>query len=299
VDASDVAEEQGEPVAESSSALVQDLGAWTDDSGTVVFHLFRCDWVGPASTNNAYCSVKAGYVATGGGAEIEGEGDPGALLTGSTPFIGDPTSTWMASSSDNTVAYPHRLRAYVIGMALSGLTRLDLIHAMTWTTATSGTTDHPVVTAFPPTGMLIGGGAYTPTPGQYLVGSDFSAQDTRGWMAQSKDHLTAAPGHVTATAIGIARCPAKYVGQCLVAGRLSLATFIPSGYSPAYSYSAPNALVSIGGMATYNGAGRMLADLFPKFNSAPRPVAAVRSKDHVYPDSGMLTGTAYSLSNAP
>src|SRR5262245_35632418 len=80
-------DELSEPVAEVASAL-----DFQDASGLVRIRVTTCapvtSHVEPTSGRNvaeSICPVDAGFVMVGGGAEIVGEGQPGALIKASKP----------------------------------------------------------------------------------------------------------------------------------------------------------------------------------------------------------------------
>jgi hypothetical protein len=258
-------------------------------------NLYQCDWVGPAQGNTATCSVPASDVLVGGGAEIENNAHPGALLKGSYPDQAGALTTWVASSHDAQTAYPHRLRAYAIGLQLVGMTATSLRNSMFQSFATSAVAAHPAAaSAVASTRVLVGGGARVVSGNQYLVYSSPVAGLGGNWTAGSKDHISSSPGTVRAYAIGVLRCPPGYVGGCLTSGSGFTSGNSPSGYSafmfgPSGSFSA---LTSIGGRAVYSGSGRMLTDMYPFLQTtSPFFGSLVRSKDHVVAS----TGSTYAI----
>jgi hypothetical protein len=281
-----------ETVASIESAVV--LGSWSDSTVTIFVSLHVCSWVGPAQANVATCAVSPSQVLVGGGAEIEGNGSPGALLTGSYPDQGGGLTTWVAESKSHSVSYPHRLRAYALGLTLEGLTASQLRANMFQGFVTSTTASHPSTSAgVASSRILVGGGARAlfGGAGQLLTRSypDFSGASLR-WFAGSKDHGTGDPGTVRAYAIGINRCPAGYVGGCLKSSVAFECLFNHGGgYQSALrsGVGPQHAMVSIGGEAYWNGNGRMLADLIPAVSAtAPNIYGLVRTKDHGVADGG-------------
>src|SRR5437868_1571437 len=91
-------------------------------AGNVMINIENCDDVGPAEHNQTTCSQPTsggfqndGYVTIGGGAAVDGDVDPGALLVSS--YL-EPTSnftSWVAASKDHEFYYPHKLKVYSIG----------------------------------------------------------------------------------------------------------------------------------------------------------------------------------------
>ena len=107
---------------------------------------------------------------------------------------------------------------------------------------------------------------------------------------------------MTVTAIGLKICPANF--GCLTSAAGPAWTDPSSGYAYVdYDYTKlgfGGALVSVGGSTTYNGPGRMLTDLLPVMRSnPPLPLAAVRTKDHFYADSGRTVVYGVSLFKNP
>jgi len=98
-----------------AQALTSDF---VDASGTVTVRIKQCTPTASQEINTTTCPVDSGFVLIGGGAEILGEGSPGALLTASFPDF--DLTTWTASSKDHHLAFAHRLSAYSVGLKLRG-----------------------------------------------------------------------------------------------------------------------------------------------------------------------------------
>jgi len=274
-----------EPVAQMESALSSDF---TDSSGTVTVRIKQCGWIGPGQILSADCSVESDFVLVGGGAEIEGLGNPGALLTASYPD-GNLT-TWHARSKDHHYIYNHKLRSYAIGLKLSGLSSTQLRSRIYYTWDTSGYSAHPSITAeLPPGYTLLGGGAYADYgTGQGLLLTD-SRPDGIQWVAQAKDHIYSSPGTVTAYAIGISSGYISGFNGYVDAVTHSASSWSGTGYnSKSYQVPTGRVLSSIGGAAMYSGGkGRLLTDMIPFADSQyTKPGALVWTKDHYYADSG-------------
>lgn len=94
------------------------LQSWTDWSGQVETRVYECASPTFAHHQNSIgCQVEADFILVGGGAYVEYQNGPGALLWESRPL--DPgLSTWVASSKDHEVSSPHRLSVYAIGLRL-------------------------------------------------------------------------------------------------------------------------------------------------------------------------------------
>jgi hypothetical protein len=265
-----------------SSELSKDF---SDISGTVHIRIKQCTPTGSQPAPIATCPIDTGFVLIGGGAEIIGQNSPGALLTGSWPDQG--LTTWHASSKDHMYSYNHQLRAYAIGLSLSGMSSTQLRNYISYTYMTSNSSQQPSVTAeVPQNYIVIGGGAQTST-GILLTDSH---PDYVQWVAGGKDHGYTQIGTVTAYAIGIST---QYIpgfdGNLDVVynqGDSSNNTW----YGNTKIELVPDdwVLSAIGGTAQYNAGGRLLTWLIPFFDhpNETRPGAWVSSKDHGYTDSG-------------
>src|SRR5918992_3289786 len=193
----------------SSVVFGQNFTEFTDASGEVIVRVYTGPWV-YGQHNTTSVSVDTDFVLVGGGAMIsqwQNEddllGQPGALLTKSYPTSN--FTTWHAASKDHGTAYPHYLRAYAIGMRLSGVSSVQLRDYMIFVPQTSSAGHHPTaVASVPPGYLLLGGGARangTPQRGLLLTASyPYSSHE---WVASAKDHHFSEMGTVDAFAIGI------------------------------------------------------------------------------------------------
>jgi hypothetical protein len=269
----------------------QDFADW---SGQVHIRLFLGPWV-YGQINNTTVSVDTDYVLVGGGAEIYGLGNPGALLTASYPDLN--LTTWHAASKDHEKPFPHYLRAYALGLRLDGVSSTELRNYMVLVTQTSVQAQHPnAVAALPPGYLLIGGGARANWSGAGLLLTE-SYPNAFQWVASAKDHRIASSGTVDAFAIGITSGSIPGFGS-LSATYNSVTTFISTGYGSA-SVLVPTGQVlsSVGGRAQYSSAGRMLVQMIP-YSDPPafsRPGAYVTSKDHFSVDGGYTTAYVVSI----
>jgi len=268
---------------EADQALSADF---VDGSGMVTVRIKQCPGVTVAEHNTTTCAVDNDFVLIGGGAEVVGEADPGALLTASFPD--SSLTTWTASSKDHILAYAHRLNAYSVGLKLAGLSASTLRGSMVMVTTRSAPAEHPSIAVTAPPGFnLIGGGARANwiSEGQLLYASFPRSSQ---WVAASKDHVMAETGTVDAFAIGITTSAIPGFGT-LDVNTSQISTFVPGGYGTA-SLAAPAGwvLASVGANAQGTTEGRLLTDLIP-FVDAPADTAqgiTVRSKDHRTHDSG-------------
>lgn len=294
--------QSNELAAESGGA--RDVGAtqqalasdFTDVSGKVSVRIKTCPWTPlPEQYPTATCQIESDYVLVGGGAEIDGEGVPGALITGSYPDA--DLTTWTAESKDHEIEFRHRLRAYAIGLKLESVSPNELRQHLRVATQLSSSSNHPVAAAvLPPGYKLIGGGAkaHWETSGLLLTES---YPNGSAWVAAAKDHNYAEIGTVESYAIGITDAEIGDFGQVGVSV-ISAITQSETGYGGA-SVAVPSgwALTSVGGIADYDANGRLLSDLVPFVdpNSPTQPGAWVTSKDHTVPDSGYTFGYSVAI----
>jgi hypothetical protein len=168
---------EGEPVAVAESAITT-LSTWSDWSGTVTVTLYSCGWSTAGTNPSASCTVPSTDAITGGGAVIQGNSIPGALLTESYP--GADRRTWYVKSKDNSTAYSHSIHAYAIGLRLAGVSAETLRSQMSrWDTRScmggEPAKSRPTVTSVgtPANNIMVGGGARTEYTGagQYLTDS--------------------------------------------------------------------------------------------------------------------------------
>jgi len=279
----------------AADARAQSSEDFTDASGQVTVRIYT----GPEVTgeiNNTTVSVDTDFVLVGGGAEVEGMGSPGALLTASYPD--QNLTTWHASSKDHILTYSHKLRAYAIGLRLAGVSSTQLRSYMVLVTQNSGTGEHvSAVAALPPGYLLVGGGgrANWSTAGLLLTESYPNAFQ---WVASAKDHWITEYGSVDSFAIGITSGTIPGFGSLSV-NYNSAVTWANSGYGVA-DVTVPTGWVlsSVGGQAQYNGQGRMLCQLVPYVDppTYSRPGGLAMSKDHYKYDSGYTTAFAVAIS---
>src|SRR5262245_8500278 len=232
-------DEPSEMVATVASAL-----DFQDATGLVRIRVKTCDPVSshlePITGKNvaeSICPVDDGWVMVGGGAEIVGEGQPGALLRASKPNpfpfgTGTDFTSWVGRSADNrlannTGAFPHQLRTFVIGMQLEGMdaTTLagNLIPGQDNVTGTN--TGNPTATSTITNSgfVVIGGGVEVlPTaiqqpenlfPTLYLTES--RPDGSNGWRVTARNNQTGDVGSVKTYATAIRRCPTGWRGKCL------------------------------------------------------------------------------------
>jgi hypothetical protein len=274
---------------------------FTDASGEVIVRVYTGPWV-YGQHNTTSVSVDSDFVLVGGGVMISQWanpdfllGEPGALLTASYP--NSNLTTWHAASKDHGTAYPHYLRAYAIGLRLSGVSSVQLRSYMVLPPPTSSSGHHPsAVASLPPGYLLVGGGARAngnPQRGLLLTAS--YPYSFHQWGASAKDHHFSDLGSVDAFAIGIQQSIPGF--GVLSASYISASSFAQTSYGVA-SVQAPTGWVqsSVGGRAQYIGAGRLLTDLFPFCEpSSNRLGAKAISKDHLGPYNTAGDTYAYTV----
>jgi hypothetical protein len=295
-------------VETSQSLLATPIDDWADPSNNINITLFRCDWMGPATVVSGSCILPADYVAVGGGAEIDNEGDPGALLIFSFP-LSDLTGWFVGSRDHIIVPYEHYLRGYVLGMRVrvSGDTYMSAAQLRNHMYVVSKSTEvsEGAVAAvanisqspFYQSGdLMVGGGAATFSPGdsegQILWGSHPSiGGNAMQWVAYSKDHGADSPTTVTAYAIGMRQC-LEGTGKCFAQFTASSGTTVAGIYQDGYATmqrgsEIPYPMTSIGAFSSGWSAGRLLTDLIPNNGGELGNYGwpEVRSKEHHFFDN--------------
>jgi hypothetical protein len=298
--ASGCAMEAGTAEEENLGSQAQAVSSVTyfDASAKVQTKVKICDWSGSSQIPSATCTVDPGYVLVGGGAEVEGSASGGGLLTYSTPAN---HWTWIAQSKDHVAGHSHKIRAYVVGMALQGMPEATLRNLVTITRVTSGTTNHPTVTVpVPAFHTMLSGGAHVAYNGSGILLTASYPQDAFTWKASAKDHSQADTGTVTATVISVPVCLNNQwtAGGCLETNMQSNSAS-GSGYTVA-THNTPGGFVplGVGARANWSGPGRLLTDMFPT-NSVGNAGATAWSKDHLFAENNVTDVWALSVKRFP
>jgi hypothetical protein len=166
-----------EPVGETSEAVTATYSAvMTDSSGYVKTQVKTCGWSAPASQPGASCQVDSGWVAVGGGANVDVNANipSGIGLTESRPDTGK--LIWRVASSDGNGAFPHRIQASVVQMQVISpstgkpVPASTLMGYMKIATKTSSTAaSYVTATAIPPADYnVIGGGGRSTAPTKHV-----------------------------------------------------------------------------------------------------------------------------------
>jgi hypothetical protein len=231
-------------------------------------------------------TVPSDFVVIGGGGEGK-ESPAGNLLTASYPDSG--LTSWLVSTKDHINADPVQVRAWAIGLKVSGLTPAQLRGYLTLSSATSALVAHPDVTATLPAGyVLAGGGIKVNWSGSGNLATASAPSGTSAWRVRSKDHKESSPATATAYAIGISSS---------IPGVGTIGNVVNSGTSAVVSHpsytaglSAGYALSGCGAFVNWSGAGNLLWRIKP-VNSG----CSVASKDHIDASPASISGYALGL----
>lgn len=241
--------------------------------------------------------MESDRVLVGGGGNVEGgNSNIGALLIHS---FGSPTAggSWLAFSKDHVYSNPHNVRAWAVGLKLTGYTanQLASVITTTWAYSAGGEVANPAAVALTPQNqIMLGGGAVVNTAGAGQLLTAIMPTNA-GWVGKSKDHIVSSPGSISVQTFSMPSCPAG-LGYC-VASRIGATSGpSPTGY---HTQSAGPALygsevvIAPGGEAFFNGYGRMLSHLTP--NPYYMGLSVLVSKDHGFVDTGTDVAAYVSL----
>jgi hypothetical protein len=250
---------------------------YVDSTGFVHIRVKVCDFGASSHIPFSFCAVDAGFVLVGGGAEVEGSASGGGILIESFPS----GSSWVARSKDHVTSYLHRIRAYSVGMSLTGMSAATLGTLVKLTVATSGVSNRPSVSVNVPAGhILLSGGALVGYNGAGLLLTGSYPSGDFQWTVTAKDHQVADTGLVQAYVISIPVCLNNVLPRCLITSVQATSAFVPTGYGVASLNTPPGyAPLGVGGRANWSGQGRLLTDIFPS-NSVGGAGATAYSKDH-------------------
>jgi hypothetical protein len=291
--------EPGDMADEDVSARTSPLSAtstYVDESQTVTVTVTVCDWSAVAAHPQTTCSVPSGMVLIGGGAEVEGSAPGGGMLIYSLPAT---KTMWMAGSKDQVTPYPHRIRAYAVGLALAGMDQGSVANLVTITRAKSGESRQPTVTATIPAGhvMLSGGGAVSSANnGAGLLLTESYPSSRTQWTVSGKDHQIPDSGVADVAVISIPSClNGQGAGECVFSTFTTAQTTVSTGYGTATAIT-PSGWVpaGAGARATWSTYGRLLTDVFPT-NTTGGPGATAFSKDHNFAEGGNTNAFAMSI----
>jgi len=329
----------GEAVGSSSSALLVNPQSsdtfFNDATGDVKVVVRTCSWPDNFTTGSrcAYCALDYGWTVVGGGAEIQlqNQSSTDARLRGSLPYpntlnpVGAGTvsvespdgsdtnctgnsnvsndinavyTAWLARSGGGS---SHKLRAYVIGLQVAGLSGPELGVTYNDFGNTSYDPDHvtqsklQVAQTSQARGLLIGGGADSVASNltNYLTENRYDAA-TQTWKAVGYDPNRRAAIKTYAIGIDLQALPAGWTSG-LQASIKSFATGPATGIGKAAAQTSyPYVLASIGAQGVSNDPNsRYLTGLVPFSGSAQG--ATVSTKDQGTAVSGTTTGYAVTL----
>jgi hypothetical protein len=309
-----------ESVGEVQNALVDNV--FTDATGDVKIQVRTCDYPASASSGSRcqFCAVDRGWVVVGGGAEIEGSPADARLrsslpnpdwltlpvrspdgleaCTGNVPNNDADKSytAWMARS-EGTSSY--RMRTYVIGLQVAGMTETELRAHVHYADNTTVQLTQPSVerdgSGVDPGGvdyLLLGGGADEVGSRNCFLTESRPSPTANAWRASA--YCGGAPGALKTYGIFLRRClPAPGWAGCMEGTNRSIASALTSGYGVAsVATPFPWVTTSIGGRGVVGGASsRFLADLLPLVGTEDG--ASVSTKE----GSGTVSGStsAYSV----
>jgi len=301
------------PIASHQEELVVADKIFTDASGDVKIMVRTCDYPANATTGSRchFCAVDQGWVMIGGGAEIEGSPSSGRLRA-SFPYPGDlnaPVQTfdgletctgnapnndlnkdftaWMARSSSSVA---HKLRAYVVGLQITGLSESTLAGYRNIADSTTSALAQPSIEQ--QLNSIVGGGA-TEVGSQSCYLTESRPDEANGsWRASA---YCSPAGGLKVYAIAIDHClPVPGWDSCMYLKTRSTVTGPTTGYGTASVVTPyPWVTTAIGGKGVVNAGSnsRFLTDLVPVVGSS-QGVSAT-TKDHMVAING--TTTAYSI----
>lgn len=305
--------EGSQPLAASVLAVADRV--FTDATGDVKIQVRTCDYEASAFSGKhcTYCALDEGWVMIGGGAEIEGS-PSSARLRGSFPYpngITPPVSTpdglqqnctgnspdnalskdyiaWMARSDGSS---SHRLRAYVVGLQINGLTESQLAGYRLINDATTASMTQPVIESggF---NLVVGGGANEVGSQNCYLTESRPNENSNSWRGSA--YCGPSGGGLKVYSIHLNTCmPVPGWDYCMEFKYRSAVTGSGSGYRTASATTPyPWITAGIGGLGVVNhSSSRYLADLLPLVGS--NQGVTVRTKDQSTMVSG--TTTAYSV----
>jgi hypothetical protein len=276
---------------------------YVDCSGHVWSKMWFCDSTVARDLETGTCPVgDSNYVAVGGGAQaLGGESYPGAFLIDGSVRSANRDS-FQASSKAHAISQPHKLRVYVVGLMISGVSRAQLLANIDETSYTSIRGSTPSATRdVPPGRILLGGYVFSPwfegaTPGQLLVGSWGSPAVGR-WQVQTMAHMQPDPLSVTVRLVHIAPSIAGISLESVEAGAT---VYNSSGLGQATVTFPRAALTAIGGWSSFEKSqGRALVRMGPLNHTPLDYRVVVSSKDHVSADSGTTWVNAVGIRQKP
>lgn len=268
------------------------ISTHTDSSGKISIAIFEKVVPQPRSAHrDITIEVAEQYLAIGGGLQGSRLGN-GHFLTASHP--NQNLSAWQVSSKDHLHAHPVAVRAFAIGLKISGLTREQLRQYISVNLASSAYSATPQISTSVPKGYTLISGGFRIN--YFETGSLATASypHNGSWHVSAKEHITKSPASVQAFAIGILSNLPKlgYVQTTLRSSSSSLAAHPASSATlpPDFALSGCGAKVDFG-----SGAGNLIWKINPYlFDNHIGCEAA--SKDMQIPNPASITTYALGLS---
>jgi hypothetical protein len=301
----------------ASTALATADKIYTDATGDMKILVRTCDYpaTAVAGPQCSYCSLDRGWVIIGGGAEIEGSPGKGRLRSsfprtyGINPPVTSPDGrakncignvpdndfnnahmTWMGRSDG---ADPHRLRTYVVGLQINGVSEATLANAAACCNDnSSGVMAQPTVETTVSSNYTIISGGVDESGGEncFLTESRLN-EGTNSWRGSAS---CSPSGNIKVYALAMDLCLAvPNWTHCIEKKTRSRVTGPVTGYgSASVTTPYPYITAGIGGKGVLNSSSsRFLADLIPLVGG--NQGASVTTKDAGAPVNG--TTTAYSV----
>jgi Subtilase family/Peptidase inhibitor I9 len=243
--------------------------------------------------------LPAGWVAVGGGVEV-GYSPNGHFITASYPR--SDGRAWVVSTREHLMPAPAKIRVWVIGLAVRYYTPAALSNYIHVSRTVSLPGQHPVATAYLPTGyVLLGGGFRTETrgPGMIATGSwpVFPETGPRapGWSASAKDHVEISPGTVETFAIGI-RDFIPSLGRIDSIAHTAVSDIDPNP-AGGLMLDLPYVRTGCGAKALWTGAGSLLWRLrpFPNPYTNTQSGCQVGARQHIIPDPSSVQAWAIGI----
>nr|WP_315194089.1 S8 family peptidase [uncultured Aquabacterium sp.] len=274
----------------------------TDASGKIESVMIeRLAPAAAAAFNDFAVELPEDYLVVGGGVEAT-NAPVGHLLTASHPDV--TRNAWVVGTKDHLASNPHQIKAWAIGIKVTGLSRAALLSNMRFQQVTSAVSAAPlaVTPGVPMSHMLLNGGFKV---GPNAVGNLGTASFPRynatlniaQWVAGSKDHGVSSPASVTAYSIEMPRSISG-IGSFSTGSVGTASGTTPTSHPVALvgSIFTDMVLVGCGGSATSTGPGQLLWKMRPfKDPVDGQNKCEVGSKDHMYSSPGISNAYVQTL----
>lgn len=286
---------------DGSTRMIEDY-RYTDPTGRMTINVRTCAPIGNL-TQSAVCDAPDDFVLIGGGAEIlENPEDPvaGAVLARSSPTAG--CDHWAADWINGDLDRPVTVRAYSISIRLESRSRsgtyisADALRSARSCISARAPANGDAFQLGPSDGyLLVGGGASDTTfystvfpqiPPTVALVQSYPSNDGM-WNAAAVNLVPELDGQMRAFVIGLLNPIPDFgsIGTNLRASSVSCGLGHVCILTDPFS-SPAGVVASIGGTATYSGAGRYLSALKPIVETNGHPSAGVNvvTRDFVKSD---------------